>query len=148
MSDENAAGYAGDLLATDAVQFLAREVSVTLIDVRPQAEWAYVGVPDLTSLGKTPLFLEWQSFPAMQVSPSFAARLSSLLEAASVNSGAPLLFLCRSGARSRHAAIAMTQAGWASCFNISDGFEGPLDPWRRRNVVGGWKAANLPWAQT
>src|SRR5271165_355258 len=147
MPDENAAGYAGDLLATDAFQFLASEVSATLIDVRTQAEWAYVGVPDLTSLGKTPLFLEWQSFPAMQVNPSFAARLSSLLEAASVNSGAPLLFLCRSGARSRHAAIAMTQAGWASCFNVSDGFEGPLDPSRHRSVIGGWKAGNLPWTQ-
>jgi rhodanese-related sulfurtransferase len=148
MSVEYAVGYAGDLLATDAYQILANETSAALIDVRTQAEWAYVGVPDLTSLSKIPLFLEWQSFPAMQVNPDFAARLSSLLGAAGVKPGAPLLFLCRSGARSRHAAIAMTRAGWVPCFNIADGFEGPLDPWRRRNVVSGWKAGNLPWSQT
>ncbi len=120
----------------------------TLIDVRTQAEWAYVGVPDLSSLGKTALFLEWQSFPSMQVDEHFAARLSTMLETAGVKRGAPLVFICRSGARSRHAAIAMTAAGWAPCFNVSDGFEGPLDPWRHRGVTGGWKAGGLPWAQT
>jgi rhodanese-related sulfurtransferase len=57
------------------------------------------------------------------------------------------VFLCRSGARSRHAAIAMTSAGWGPCFNVSDGFEGPLDDSRRRGGAG-WKAGGLPWAQT
>ena len=84
----------------------------------------------------------------MQADPDFAARLSAKLEGAGVKPGAPLVFLCRSGARSRNAAIAMTQAGWIPCFNVSDGFEGPLDPWRHRSVVSGWKAGNLPWAQT
>jgi rhodanese-related sulfurtransferase len=148
MSNESAAGYAGDLLATNAYELLAGDEFSILIDVRTQAEWAYVGVPDLTDLGKTPLFIEWQSFPAMHVDPDFPSRLSAMLEGAGVKSGAPLLFLCRSGARSRQAAIALTQAGWAPCYNISDGFEGPLDPWRRRNVVGGWRAGNLPWAQS
>ena len=148
MSNESAASYAGDLLATNAFELLAGDESSVLIDVRTQAEWAYVGAPDLTALGKTPVFIEWQSFPAMQVDRSFASRLSAMLEAAGVAPGASLLFLCRSGARSRHAAIAMTEAGWAPCFNISDGFEGPLDPWRHRNAVGGWKAGNLPWTQT
>lgn len=148
MCKENAVGYAGDLLATDAYELLSTDVDSALVDVRTQAEWAYVGVPDLTSIGKTALFLEWQSFPAMRVDPGFSARLSAMLQDARVTTEAPLLFLCRSGARSRHAAIAMTNAGWTRCFNIWDGFEGPLDPWRRRNVVGGWKAVNLPWSQS
>jgi len=148
MCKENAAGYAGDLLATDAYKLLATDVNSALVDVRTNAEWAYVGVPDLTSIGKTALFLEWQSFPAMTVDLGFSARLSAMLRDAGVGLEGPLLFLCRSGARSRHAAIAMTNAGRARCFNISDGFEGPLDPWRHRNVVGGWKAANLPWSQS
>ena len=67
MSSELAAGYAGDVLATEAFHRLASESSSVLIDVRTQAEWGYVGVPDLSELGKTPLFLEWQSYPAMQV---------------------------------------------------------------------------------
>jgi len=148
MSKENAAGYAADLLATDAYELLSTDVNSVLVDVRTKAEWTYVGVPDLTSIGKTTLFLEWQSFPAMSVDPGFSSRLSAMLQDAGVGPEAPLLFLCRSGARSRQAAIAMTNAGRAPCFNISDGFEGPLDPWRHRNVVGGWKAGNLPWSQS
>ena len=148
MANENTAGYAGDLLATDAYDLLAHDVSSTLVDVRSKAEWDFVGAPDLSALSKTPLFIEWQSYPAMQVDPDFVSRLSSMLASAGVKPGAPLLFLCRSGARSRQSAIAMTRAGWAPCHNVSDGFEGPLDSGRHRSRVGGWKAGNLPWAQT
>ena len=124
--------------------FLRAMSASVLIDVRTQAEWAYVGAPDLQALGKTPFFLEWQTYPSMEVDANFAGRLEALLKSAGVEHGASLVFLCRSGARSRHAAIAMTSAGWAPCFNISDGFEGPLDGSRRRGVVGGWKAAGCP----
>lgn len=148
MSNENTVGYAGDLLATDAYDLLARDVSSTLIDVRSKAEWCFVGAPDLTALGKTPIFIEWQSFPEMQINPDFVPRLSAALAGAGVKPGASLLFLCRSGARSHRSAVAMTSAGWSPCHNISDGFEGPLDSWRHRNAVGGWRAGNLPWAQT
>ena len=147
MSFQRAVGYAGDLLATDAYGLLANDAASALIDVRTQAEWAYVGAPDLEALGKMPLFLEWQGFPSMQVDVDFVARLSAMLETAEVKRDAPLIFLCRSGARSRQAAIAMTKAGWGPCFNVSDGFEGPLDPSRHRSVIGGWKAGNLPWTQ-
>lgn len=148
MTYQNSPSYAGDMLSSDAYALLAGETPSTLVDVRTQAEWIYVGVPDLTKLGKAALFLEWQRFPSMQVDERFAVRLASMLETADVKPGASLLFLCRSGARSRNAAIAMTSAGWAPCFNISDGFEGPVDPLRHRGDVGGWKAAGLPWAQT
>ena len=148
MSYQNNAGYAGDLLAVDAYALLEGEASSILIDVRTKAEWAYVGTPDLHALGKTPLFLEWQSYPSMAVDADFAARLEALLRPRGVERGASLVFLCRSGVRSRHAAVAMTNAGWGPCFNISDGFEGPLDGSRRRGGAGGWKAGGLPWTQT
>jgi rhodanese-related sulfurtransferase len=61
---------------------------------------------------------------------------------------APLLFLCRSGARSAAAAKAMTAAGYSTCLNVADGFEGPLDAQAKRGTAGGWKAAGLPWRQT
>jgi rhodanese-related sulfurtransferase len=148
MSYQHFAGYAGDLLAVDAYALLEGDASAVLIDVRTSAEWAYVGTPDIHALGKAPLFLEWQSYPSMAVDADFAARLDALLHAEGVERGAPLVFLCRSGARSRNAAIAMTNAGWGPCFNISDGFEGPLDGSRRRGGAGGWKAGGLPWTQT
>ncbi len=60
---------------------------------------------------------------------------------------ARLLFLCRSGVRSKAAAAAMTRAGYSNCFNVSEGFEGDRDSEKHRSQVGGWKKAGLPWAQ-
>ena len=148
MSYQNFLGYAEDILAVDAYALLKGDSTSVLIDVRTQAEWTYVGTPDIQALGKTPLFLEWQSYPSMAVDANFAARLEAVLESEGVGRGASLVFLCRSGARSRHAATAMTAAGWSPCFNVSDGFEGALDDARQRGVVSGWKAGGLPWTQT
>ncbi|HEY1781970.1 MAG TPA: rhodanese-like domain-containing protein [Roseiarcus sp.] len=148
MSYQNFAGYAGDLLAIDAYALLEGDSSSVLIDVRTQAEWAYVGTPNLQTLGKTLLLLEWQSYPSMAVDAEFASRLEAMLRSGGVERGAPLIFLCRSGVRSRQAAISMTSAGWGPCFNLSDGFEGPLDGSLRRGGVSGWKAGGLPWSQT
>jgi rhodanese-related sulfurtransferase len=148
MSYQNFAGYAGDLLAIDAYALLEGDSSSVLIDVRTQAEWTYVGTPNLRTLGKTLLLLEWQSYPSMAVDAEFASRLEAMLQSGRVERGAPLIFLCRSGARSRQAAISMTSAGWGPCFNVSDGFEGPLDGSLRRGGVSGWKAGGLPWSQT
>jgi rhodanese-related sulfurtransferase len=149
MSYQNFLGYAGDILAVDTYALLRGDSTSILIDVRTQAEWTYVGTPDIQAIGKMPLFLEWQSYPSMAVDTDFTGRLEELLQSGGVERGASLLFLCRSGARSRHAATAMTSAGWAPCFNVSDGFEGALgDDSRQRGRVSGWKAGGLPWTQT
>jgi len=149
MTFQNSGGYAGDLLATDAYGALATDPTAILIDVRTQAEWAYVGVPDLAGLGKTPFLIEWQSYPSGHTDPQFAPRLAAALGGpAKMQDSGPLYFLCRSGHRSRLAAIALTSAGWSRCFNISDGFEGVLDAQRHRGGVNGWKASGLPWRQS
>ena len=59
-----------------------------------------------------------------------------------------VMFLCRSGVRSHHAAIAATDAGWAEAYNILEGFEGDKDASGHRNVAGGWRKAGLPWVQS
>jgi rhodanese-related sulfurtransferase len=148
MSTQMPNGYAGDVSAVDAYSMLENDAAAVLVDVRTKAEWAYVGAPDLASLGKETIFVEWQEFPSMKVAPDFAPRLGDILRARGVSASTAVLFLCRSGARSRAAAIAMTEAGQERCFNIADGFEGPLDDKRRRGVVRGWKAQGLPWAQS
>ena len=58
-----------------------------------------------------------------------------------------LLFICRSGFRSSDAAAAATAAGFPDCYNILEGFEGDRDANGRRNTVGGWRRAGLPWMQ-
>jgi rhodanese-related sulfurtransferase len=64
-----------------------------------------------------------------------------------VSKSAVIMLLCRSGVRSHHAAIALTQAGYAHAYNVLQGFEGDKDPNGQRNKLGGWRAAGLPWTQ-
>ena len=146
MTNSGAGGYAGDKSVTEAYDLLKKEKSAVLVDVRTRAEWEFVGVPDLLEVGKEPIFVEWQEYPSMRVNPNFAERL---LELIGKHGGAssPILFLCRSGVRSRSAAIAMTAAGQSQCFNIAGGFEGGHDDRRRRGSRNGWKASGLPWSQ-
>jgi len=139
-----AAGYAGDVVPATAWKILNENKDAVLIDVRTRAEWNYVGLPELASIGKKPALLEWQVFPSMQQNPEFVSALGNAIP----DKDAPLLFLCRSGARSAAAAKAMTAAGYSTCFNVADGFEGPLDSRGMRGQAGGWKATGLPWRQT
>lgn len=135
--------YAGDLTPAQAWEQLQTNPSAKLIDVRTQAEWVYVGVPDLSSVGKQPILVQWQTFPAMARNEAFADQLKSQGVAPSDT----LLFLCRSGVRSKAAAELLTQLGYGAAYNILDGFEGPLDGSRHRGGASGWKAAGLPWVQ-
>ena len=144
--NEKVPDYAGDLDANGAWALLKQERTAQLIDVRTRAEWAFVGLPDLSSVGRAALCVEWQSFPSMGANTSFTAEV--LAELGGAPKDTPLLFLCRSGARSRAAAIAMTQAGFTRAYNVAGGFEGDLDGEKHRGEKNGWKASDLPWKQT
>jgi rhodanese-related sulfurtransferase len=139
----NTPAYAGDLSPSQAWNILKEHPAAVLVDVRTPAEWNYVGIPDLSGLGKQPMFVPWVSFPTMEVNPNFAEQL----ENAGLDRDAPLLFICRSGARSRSAAIAMTARGFRRCYNVGSGFEGDADRSRHRGTVSGWKVEGLPWVQ-
>ena len=143
----SALGYAGDLDARETWHKLSRDNAAQLIDVRTIPEWNYVGIPDLAPLKREALLCEWQRFPSAP-NPAFVQNVVDALTRTGHRPGAALYFLCRSGARSRAAAIAMTEAGYGPCFNIADGFEGALDAERHRGTSGGWKAAGLPWIQS
>ena len=92
--------YAGDLSPQDAWNLLESEPSAILVDVRTRAEWTYVGVADLSPLSKKPVLIEWQSFPEGQRNERFADEVAAI----GADRNAPVLFLCRSGARSAAAA--------------------------------------------
>jgi rhodanese-related sulfurtransferase len=141
--------YAGDVSVTEAWRVLEANPRAVLVDVRTQAEWSFVGLPDLSPLGKQPLLLEWQSFPSMGANPSFATELAARLveELGAEAKETPVLFLCRSGARSRSAAVALTAQGFHAAHNVAGGFEGDLDAERHRGHRNGWKASGLPWSQ-
>lgn len=118
-----------------------------MVDVRTQAEWAFVGMPDLSSLGKQLLCVEWQQFPGAQPNQSFTSQVETGLSELSAGQDTELFFICRSGQRSLLSAEALAAAGYRACHNVAGGFEGPLDTDGHRGRVAGWKAAGLPWLQ-
>jgi len=140
--------YAGDVSGTEAWSLLEADPRAQLIDVRTSAEWAFVGLPDLSPLQREAHRVEWQSFPDMALNPAFVATTVEKVRTAGAGADTPLLFLCRSGARSRAAAIALTKAGFTRAYNIAGGFEGDLDTARHRGTHNGWKAEGLPWRQS
>ena len=148
MSFQRPAGYAGELSVADAYGLLREDEKAELVDVRTQAEWTYVGVPDLGGLGKTPIFVEWATYPSMQSVADFTPRLIAELTERGVEPGTPVLFLCRSGVRSRAAARALASAGWRRCYNISEGFEGGLDERRQTRRARRLAREGLPWTQS
>jgi hypothetical protein len=147
-SSPSSLDYAGDIEAADAWDMLKSNPKAQLIDVRTVAEWNFVGLPDLAALERKVHCVEWQMFPSMAPNGDFVAQTSAALAGLGIGPDVPVLFLCRSGARSRSAARAMAQAGYQKAFNIAGGFEGDLNGERHRGTENGWKAASLPWKQS
>lgn len=114
-----------------------------LCDVRTDAEWNLVGIPDLQAIGREVVLIPWQVYPSMQRNAGFLGHLTD----AGLTHDTPIYFLCRSGARSMAAAEAASAAGFTKVYNVADGFEGPLDQQGHRGQVAGWKAAGLAWRQ-
>jgi rhodanese-related sulfurtransferase len=127
--------YAGALTPAEAHALL--QAGAKLVDVRTQAELYWVG--------RAPgsVYVEWNGYPGGTLNPDFLAQLAGVAIKAE-----PVMFLCRSGGRSHFAAILATQAGYAECYNVLEGFEGDKDARGQRNTVNGWRKAGLPWAQS
>ena len=140
----------GEVDPDGAWNILKSDKTARLIDVRTRAEWSFVGVPDTRELEQTSIFIEWSSYPDMSANPAFAAEVEAAI--GSENPG-PLLFICRSGARSLQAAMAVTDhftrtGKSVSCLNVAEGFEGDLDASGHRGNHNGWKARGLAWRQS
>ena len=88
------------------------------------------------------------AYPSLARNQQFETLLAAKLEAQGAGADTPIVFLCRSGARSLAAAKAMAAKGYSRCFNIAGGFEGDLDSERHRGLRNGWKQAGLAWTQT
>ncbi|MGO2542343.1 rhodanese-like domain-containing protein [Specibacter sp. AOP5-B1-6] len=127
--------YAGDLAPASAWEHVA--AGAVLLDVRTEGEWAHIGVPDTSSLGAEPVFIQWNLANGTN-NPQFLAELQAV-----VPTDKQLVVLCRSGARSIAAAEAATAAGYTA-YNVLEGFEGIQDGYGDR-VVNGWKNRKLPW---
>ena len=135
--------YAGDITPLEAWELLSDNPQAVLVDVRTDAEWRFVGVPDLSSLGREVVCIEWNTSDGKH-NENFLAELRGQIPAG--QGERPVVFLCRSGHRSIGAAEDATGAGIAPSYNMLDGFEGQLDAHGHRGETG-WRAVGLPWKQ-
>ncbi|MDP5219860.1 rhodanese-like domain-containing protein [Ruegeria sp. 2205SS24-7] len=120
-----------------------------MVDVRTHPEWHFVGRPDLSSIDRRLLCVEWHIWPRMTQNLGF---LSDLLDDLGDEMPARLFFLCRAGPRAISAADEFSrqmQARGVSvhCTNVAFGMEGEMNAQGHRGLVNGWKKAGLPWKQ-
>ena len=128
------------ITAEQAWPLLADDNAV-LVDCRSMAEWAFVGIPDLSGINKDVITIEWTRMNG-QPNPAFLPQLE-----AQVAKDKALFLICRAGPRSNAAAAVALEAGYAKVFNISDGFEGDRNADGQRKSVNGWCHVGLPWNQ-
>jgi len=138
--------YAGDVTAESAWGTLEQDPNAVLVDVRTKVEWQLIGKPDLSSIDREPIYLQWVTMDG--VNKNFVAELKAALNEFDVPKDAPVFFMCQSGGRSKIAAQQCTELGYEVCYNIAEGFEGDLDEHGHRNSVSGWKVAGLAWRQS
>ncbi|AVH21789.1 rhodanese-like domain-containing protein [Nocardia cyriacigeorgica] len=136
--------YAGDITPKQAWEILRDDPRAVLVDVRTEAEWKFVGIPDTSAIDRQTVLIEWVDGTGAR-NPEFAQQLRTILDGRDPD--APVVFLCRSGQRSAHAAALATSAGIEPSYNVSEGFEGPLDESGHRGGAG-WRADGLPWRQS
>ena len=130
--------YAGAVTPDEAYQLLKSDPAIRLVDVRTNAERDWVGrvsIPDAQHAA-----VQWSTWPGGVPNPHFTTELAALAGKDQV-----LLFLCRSGVRSRHAAKLATENGYTQCYDILEGFEGDKDGDGHRKTVSGWCKSGLPW---
>jgi len=137
--------YAGDITPLQAWKLLSDNPRAVLVDVRTDAEWRFVGVPDLSSLGREVVYIEWNATDGTR-NENFADELKDRVPPEAAGEERPVVFLCRSGNRSIGAAQVATAGGITPAYNVLDGFEGHLDANGHRGETG-WRAVGLPWKQ-
>jgi rhodanese-related sulfurtransferase len=128
--------YRGALLPAEAYKLMQKAPDAQIVDIRSNAELDWVGrIPSAVEI-------ELRTYPGMQPNSNFLDQLSDR-----VDKSTTVLFICRSGARSNHAATIATQSGFSDCYNVLEGFEGDKDESGHRGTLSGWKVAGLPWGQ-
>lgn len=130
--------YAGAVTPQEAFALLHGDPGVKLIDVRTLAERDWVGrviLPEPQHLA-----IQWSMYPGGAQNPDFMRQLEQ-----QANRDDTLLFLCRSGVRSRYAAKLATESGFTNCYDILEGFEGDRNEQGHRKSMGGWCMQGLPW---
>ena len=135
----NNGSYAGSLNPTEAFNIAHENSKVLLVDVRSKAELGLVVRIPMA------LHCEWAFYPGMIANENFVQELTALIEKKSQDKSQILIFVCRTGARSHHAANVAANLGYTQVYNMLEGFEGETNASQQRTLINGWKHAGLPW---
>ena len=128
----------------DAFELLQHKPQSVLVDVRSSMEYLFVGHPAGS------ISIPWIDEPDWKIDPQFATHIRQLMlgGARCTDDGCvPILLICRSGKRSLEAGNLLISEGFDEIYNISGGFEGPLDETHHRSTISGWRFDGLPWEQ-
>lgn len=127
------------LLPQEAHAFLTQHPDALFLDVRMELEYLYVGHPPGV------VHVSWYEYPEMAAQPArFVARVRREV---GDDLSRPVVLICRSGARTIDAGIALEKAGFSHVINVLHGFEGDLDDNFQRGRLNGWRHDGLPWEQ-
>ena len=137
-ADQTQLPYAGAILPAEAFELLQLDPSVRLVDVRTRAELDWVGRPAIDTAQYS--HVEWIQYPGSVPNTAFMQQLREV-----VSPDTPVLFLCRSAARSQLAAVLAQKEGFTKAFDLLEGFEGDKDGQGHRKTVSGWCFRGLPW---
>jgi rhodanese-related sulfurtransferase len=125
------------LSPVDAYELLNTEPNAIIIDVRTKAELDWIGKPLIKA--EQYAHIEWLLYPGSAQNPFFAKSLDFY------NKNTILLFLCRSGIRSKMAVRTALDHGFEIAIDILDGFEGQRNSKGHRKSIDGWCHDGLPW---
>ncbi len=135
---ENNLTYAGAFTPAEAFELLQLDPRARIVDVRTRAELDWIGRPAVD--GVQYAHVEWIRYPGSVPNGEFIEQLRQV-----ATPDTPILFLCRSAARSKLAAVAAQKEGFTQAFDFLEGFEGDKDGEGHRKTVSGWCFRGLPW---
>jgi rhodanese-related sulfurtransferase len=133
----SAYGNTPSLTPLDSYELLQLDSKCILIDVRTKAELDWIGKPDIKA--EQYVHIEWLFYPGSSQNPQFISLLKDLPKHNS------LVFLCRSGIRSKMAVQTAIDIGMLNAIDILGGFEGQRSSQGHRKSVDGWCYSKLPW---
>ncbi|KNH06123.1 Rhodanese-related sulfurtransferase [Candidatus Burkholderia brachyanthoides] len=135
---QNSLTYAGAFAPAEAFELLQLDPRVRLIDVRTRAELDWVGRPAIDQVQYS--HVEWIRYPGPVPNDEFIQQIRQV-----ATPDTPVLFLCRSAARSKLAAVVAQKEGFEQAYDLLEGFEGDKDAQGHRKTVSGWCFRGLPW---
>lgn len=126
-----------EIYPRQAYAYLNAHKDALMIDVRSEIEFMLIGHAE------SAIHIPWYLDIGRTINPDFLDELSRIVG----GRDRPLIFICRTGSRSKEAGLFVEQNGFAQIFNVLHGFEGDRDESNRRSVMNGWRYEGLPWEQ-